>query len=77
MLRRAELPQLGHSWTDDGRPITASDVQHAIYVTAVRVPALDLIDPPDRPGPSDPRPAACCLLPGATLRTDVWTSDTG
>lgn len=65
------LPELGRRWTIDGRPITEDDVQHAIHGAASTLQALDLIDttyPVWSAGPS-----ARTLLPGATLRAEVWS----
>lgn len=67
------MPELGHGWSIDGRPLTERDVQRNIHQLAPTMQALDLID---ATGPTwSAGPSARTLLPGATLRADVWTRE--
>jgi hypothetical protein len=64
------LPELGHRWSIEARPITERDVQRAIHRAAALMQALDLVD---AAGPVwSAGPSARTLLPGAALRAEVW-----
>ena len=62
---------LGKPAATDGKPITVDDVTDAVHQRSSIMKALDLVDmsyPVWSAGPSAQR-----LLPGATLRAEVWS----
>jgi hypothetical protein len=70
-LGRELLPEIGNRWTIDGRQITADDARSAAHRVAPLMQALDLVAA-TRPAWSA-GPSARSLLPGATLRAEVWS----
>ena len=68
------MPEIGHNWSIGGKPITERDMRSVLYRAAPLLQALDLADPTGLTWTAGP--SAVTMLPGATLRAEVWSNST-